>query len=66
MISCLEAGSSSEGYASFKALVLARRGISGVDVVGLVTNEELCQAVWRIIIKNFMHKYTFIVSKLLR
>ena len=38
----------------------------GVDVVGLVTNEELCQAVWRIIVKNFMHKYTFIVSKLLR
>ena len=33
--------------------------------MGLVTNEELCQVVWGIIIKNFMHKYSFIVSDLL-
>ena len=37
----------------------------GVSVVGLVINEELCEVVWRIIIKNFMHKYSFIVSELL-
>ena len=37
----------------------------GVSVVGLVINEELCEIVWRIIIKNFMHKYSFIVSELL-
>ena len=39
--------------------------IPGVSVVGLVTNKELCQVVWGIIIKNFMHKYSFIVSELL-
>ena len=33
--------------------------------MGLVINEELCQVVWRIINKNFMHKYSFIVSALL-
>ena len=33
--------------------------------MGLVTNEELCQVVWGIIIK-FLHKYFFIVSELLR
>ena len=40
--------------------------IPGVSVVELVTNEELCKVVWGIIIKNFMHKYSFIVSELLR
>ena len=40
--------------------------IPGVGVVGLVTNEELCNVLWRIIIKNFMHKDSFIVSELLR
>ena len=36
--------------------------------MGLVTNEELCKVVWgiSIIIKNFMRKYSFIVSELLR
>ena len=42
-------------------LSLARRA----SVVGLVTNEELWQVIWVIIIKNFMHKYSFIVSELL-
>ena len=37
-----------------------------VSVVGLVTNEEMCKVVWGIIIKNLMHKYSFIVSELLR
>ena len=32
--------------------------------MGLVTNEELCQVVWGII-KNFMHKCSFIVNDLL-
>ena len=40
--------------------------ISGVSVVGLVANEELCKVVWGIIIKDFMHKYSLIVSELLR
>ena len=40
--------------------------ISRVSVVGLGTNEELCKVVWGIIIKNFMHEYSFIVSELLR
>ena len=31
--------------------------------MGLVANEELCQVVWGIIIKNLMHKYSFIVSE---
>ena len=39
--------------------------IPGVSVVGLVINEVLCKVVWGIIIKNFMHKYSFIVSELL-
>ena len=39
--------------------------IPGVSVVGLVINEELCKVVWGII-KNFMHKYSFIVSELLQ
>ena len=34
--------------------------------MGLVTNKELCQVIWEIIIKNGMHKYSFIVSELLR
>ena len=34
--------------------------------MGLLTEEELCQVVWEVIIKNFMHKYSFIVSELLR
>ena len=33
--------------------------------MGLVTHEQLCKVVWGIIIKNFMHKYSFIVSELL-
>ena len=39
--------------------------IPGVSVVGLTTNEELSKVVWGIIIKNFMHKYSFIVSEML-
>ena len=62
-------GRSSEGYASFK-LVKPRpwhvEVIRGVGVMGLVTNKELCKVIWGIIIKNFMHKYSFIVSELLR
>ena len=34
--------------------------------MGLVTNKELCQVIWGIIIKKFMHEYFFIVSELLR
>ena len=52
-------GPSSEGYASFKQvkpLPWHVEVIPGVSIVGLVTNEELCQVVWEIIIKNFMHK----------
>ena len=60
---------SSEGYASFKQ-VKPWPGqvevIPGVTVVGLVTNIELRQVVLGIIIKNFIHKYSFTVSELLR
>ena len=59
-------GRSSEGYASFKQVKpwpWHVEIIPGVSVVGLVTNEELCKVVWGIIIKNFMHKYSFIVSE---
>ena len=63
-------GRSSEGYASFKQVKSSWpwhvEVIPGVSVRGLVTNEELCKLVWGIFIKNFMHKYSFIVSKLLR
>ena len=62
-------GCSSEGYVSFtqvKPWPWHTEVIPGVRVVGLVTNEELCQVVWGSIIKNFMHKYSFIVSELLR
>ena len=31
--------------------------------MGLVTNKELCQVIWGIIIKHFMHKYAFIVRE---
>ena len=31
--------------------------------MGLVTSKELCQVVWGIVIKNFMHKYSFIVNE---
>ena len=62
-------GRSSEGYASFKYVQpwpWHVAVIPGVGVlVGLVTNKELCQVIWGIIIKNFMHKYSFIVSELL-
>ena len=34
--------------------------IPGVNVVEMVTNEELCSVVWGII-KNFMNKYSFVV-----
>ena len=40
--------------------------IPGVGVVGLVTNKELCQVNWGIIIKNFMYKDSFIVSERVR
>ena len=56
-------GCSSKGYACFrqvKSWPLHVEVIPGVSVVGLVTNEELCKVVWGIIIKNFMHKYSFI------
>ena len=62
-------GRTSEGYASFKQVKSWPwhvEVIPGVGVVGLVTNKELCQVIWGIIIKNFMHKYSFIVSELLR
>ena len=62
-------GRSSEGYASFKQVKLWPWNVEvipGVSVMGLVTNEELCKVVWGIIIKNFMRKYSFIVSELLR
>ena len=42
-------GRSSEGYASFKQVrpwLWHVEVIPGVGVVGLVTNEELCQVVW--------------------
>ena len=56
-------GRSSEGYASFKQVKpWDVQVISEVSAVGLVINEELCKVVWRIIIENFMHKYSFIVS----
>ena len=61
-------GHSSEGYASFKQIKSwpwQVEVIPGISVVGLVTKEELCQVVWGIIIKNFIHKYSFIVSELL-
>ena len=54
----------SEGYASFKQVkrwLWHVEVIPGVSVVGLVTNEELCQVVWGIISQNFMHKYSFIL-----
>ena len=62
-------GRSSEGYASFKQVMpwpWNVEVIPGIGVVGLVTNKELCKVIRRIIIKNFMHKYCFIVSELLR
>ena len=60
-------GRSSEGYASFKQVKPWHvEVIPGVGVVGLVTKKELCQVIWGIIIKNFMHQYSFIVSELLR
>ena len=62
-------GRSSEGYDSFKQVKFWPwhvEVIPGVSVVGLVTNEELCKVVWEIIIKSSMHKYSFIVSELLR
>ena len=59
-------GCSSEGYASFKQVKpwpWHVEVIPGVSVMGLVTNKELCQVIWGIIIKNFMHKYSFIVTE---
>ena len=52
-------GRSSEGYTSFKSVKpwpWHVEVIPGVGVVGLVTNKELCQVVWGIIIKNFMQR----------
>ena len=60
---------SSKGHASFKQVKpwpWHVEVIPGVSVVGLVTNKKLCQVVWGIIIENFVHKYSFIVSELLR
>ena len=37
--------------------------IPGVIVVGHITNKELCLVLWGIIVKNFMHKYSFIVRE---
>ena len=62
-------GRSSKGYANFKQVIpwpWHVEVIPGVSVVGLVANKELCEVIWGIIIKNFMHKYSFIVSELLR
>ena len=62
-------GRSSEGYASFKQVKpwpWHVEVIPGVSVVVLVTNEELFQVVCGIVVKNVMHKYSFIVSELLR
>ena len=62
-------GCSSERCASFKQVkpwpwhVYV---IPGVGLMGLVSNKELCQAAWGIIIKNFMPKYSFFVSELLQ
>ena len=61
-------GRSSEGYANFKQVKpwpWHAEVIPGVSVVALVTNKELCQVIWGIIIKNFMPKDSFIVSELL-
>ena len=60
-------GRSSEGHACFKQFKpwpWHVEVIPGVGVVGLVTNEELWKVVWGIIIKNVMHKCSFIVSEL--
>ena len=62
-------GRSGEGYASFnqvKSWPWHVEVISGISVVDLVTKEGLCKVVWGIIIKNYMHKYFFIVRELLR
>ena len=62
-------GRCGEGCASFKQVKpwpWHAEVIPGVSVVGLVINEELCKVVWGIIIKSSMHKYSFIVSELLR
>ena len=63
-------GCSSERCATFKQVKTRRPWrvdvIPGVGVMGLVSNKELCQAAWGIIIKNFMPKYSFFVSELLQ
>ena len=62
-------GRSSEGYLSFKQVKSWPwhvEVIPAVSVAGLMTSKELFKVVWGIIIKNFMHKYSFIVSELLR
>ena len=64
----LPEGRSSERYANFKQVSpwpWLVEVIPGVSVLGLVTNEDLCQIVWGTIIKNFMHTYSRIVSQLL-
>ena len=61
-------GCSSEGYANFKHVKpwpWHVEVIPGVSVVGLTTNEVLCQVVCGSI-QNFTHKYSFIVSELLQ
>ena len=55
-------GRSSEGYAGFKLVKpwpWHVEVIPGVSVAGLVTNKQLCHVIWGIIVKNFMHKYSF-------
>ena len=62
-------GRSGEGYADFKQVKpwpWNVEVIPGVSVMGHVTSEELCKVVWRISTQNFMHKYSLIVSELLR
>ena len=45
-------------------MALARRGYSWSWCSGTGDyNKELCQVIWGIIIKNFMHKYSFIVTE---
>ena len=63
-------GCSSERCATFKQVKTRRPWrvdvIPGVGVMGLVSNKELCQVIWGIIFKNFMHKYSFVVIELFR